>query len=186
MIQAVQLRVGMVIELEGKLYLVEEAEHVKRARGGAFVRTRLKSLTGLENIRKVFSPEERIKDVFVEEKKIEYLYREGDNFHFMDMENFETFILRKEAIGEKLKFLKENQELLLRMYNGKPLEIVLPNFVELKVIRTLPGVKGDTVTSTTKPAVLESGYTLQVPLFIKEGDVVRVDTRTGEYVGKGG
>jgi len=172
------------VEIDGCLYIVEDYQHVKRGRGGAFVRVRLKNLKTLETIRKVLQPEQRIKEAFIEEKKAQYLYREGETFHFMDLENFEERTISRDNLGKKVEFLKENMEVVLRLCEGKIVEVELPIFVDLKVKKASPGVKGDTVGSATKPVVLESGYTLQVPLFIKEGDVVRIDTRSGEYIGK--
>mgnify|MGYP000601384315 CR=1 FL=1 len=184
MITANDLRQGTKIELDGTLYVVEEFEHVKRARGGAFVRTKLKNLFTSQVIRKIFQPEEKIKDAFIEQKPAQYLYREADNFHFMDLETYEERILSKDQITDKLPFLKENMEVSLQIYEGKVVGLELPTVVEMKVIKAEPGVKGDTVGSATKPVTVESGYTVQVPLFVKEGDIVRIDTRSGEYIGK--
>jgi len=207
MITANDLRVGMTVEIKGVMYIVEEFQHVKRGRGGAFVRCRLKNIETLENIRKVFQPEERIKNIFVEEKKVQFLYRKGDNFHFMDLENFEEKVIPRELLKDKLYFLKENMEVTLRLGEGKIIGIDLPAFVELEVKtlrlgegkiigidlpafvelevkRSSPGVKGNTVGSATKIITLESGYDLRVPLFIKEGDMVRIDTRSREYISK--
>ena len=184
MITANDLRQGTKIELDGTLYVVEEFEHVKRARGGAFVRTKLKNLFTSQVIRKIFQPEEKIKDAFIEQKPAQYLYREADNFHFMDLETYEERILSKDQITDKLPFLKENMEISLQVYEGKVVGLELPTVVEMKVIKAEPGVKGDTVGSATKPVTVESGYTVQVPLFVKEGDIIRIDTRSGEYIGK--
>ncbi len=184
MIIANDLRQGMKIDIDGTLYIVEEFQHVKRGRGGAFVRTKLKSLNTSQSIREVFQPEEKIKDAFIENKKAQYLYKEGDNFHFMDLETFEEEIIIKERLGEKVKFLKENIEVTLQVYEGKIVGVELPTFVELKVKKAAPGIRGDTVGSATKPVVLETSYQIPGPLFIKEGDAIRLDTRTGEYVGR--
>ena len=184
MIIANDLRQGMKIDIDGTLYIVEEFQHVKRGRGGAFVRTKLKNMDTSQSIREVFQPEEKIKDAFIENKKAQYLYKEEDNFHFMDLETFEEEIILKERLGEKVKFLKENTEVTLQVYERKIVGVELPVFVELKVKKAAPGVRGDTVGSATKPVVLETGYQIQVPLFIKEGDAIRLDTRTGEYTGR--
>ncbi|MCD6257205.1 elongation factor P [Candidatus Aerophobetes bacterium] len=184
MITANDLREGMKIEIDGNLYVVEEFQHVKRGRGGAFVRTKLRDLSTSQIIRRVFQPEEKIKDAFIEQKPAQYLYRDGDNFHFMDLETYEEKIIHKDQIPDKIPFLKDNLEVSFQIYEGKVVGIELPTFVEMKVIKAEPGLKGDTVGSATKPVVLESGYKLQVPLFIKEGDIIRLDTRTGEYIGK--
>jgi len=184
MITANDLRVGTTVEIKGVMYIVEEFQHVKRGRGGAFVRCKLKNIENLENIRKVFPPEERIKDIFTEEKKAQFLYREGNNFHFMDLENFEEKVIPEELLKNKLYFLKENMEVTIRLGEGKIIGIDLPAFVELEVKKSSPGIKGNTVVSATKIVTLESGYDLRVPLFIKEGDMVRIDTRSREYMSK--
>lgn len=184
MITANNLRVGMTVEIDSVIYVVEEFEHVKRGRGGAFVRCRLKDVETLENVRKILQPEEKIKDIFVEEKKAQYLYREGNNFYFMDIDSFEEKTVPLKLLKDKVNFLKESMEVTLCIGEGKIIGINLPAFVELKVKKSLPGVKGDTVGSATKMVTLESGYSLRVPIFIKEGDIVRVDTRSGKYIGK--
>lgn len=184
MISANDLRVGMTVDIERELYTVEEFQHVKRGRGGAFVRTKLKNLNSQQSIRKVFSPEQKIKDAFITERKAHYLYGEKENLHFMDLETFEENIIPGEELGEKVNFLKENMEVTLQLYEEKVVGIELPTFVELIVEKAPPGVRGDTVGSAAKLVVLESGYRLSVPLFIKEGDVVRIDTRSREYVGR--
>lgn len=184
MITANDLREGMTIDIDGVLYVVEEYQHVKRGRGGAFVRTRLKNLSTSQVIRKVFQPEEKIKDAFIEQKPAQFLYRQGENLVFMDFETFEERTLLESQIPDKVSFLKENLQVNLLLYEGKVIGVELPTFVEMKVKKAEPGVKGDTVGSATKTVVVESGYRVQVPLFINEGDVIKIDTRTGEYVGK--
>lgn len=184
MITANDLRAGMTIDLEGQLYEVEEFQHVKRGRGGAFVRTKLKGLQNLQSIKRVFQPEQRIKDAFIEERSAQYLYQDGKNFYFMDSETFEERVLSKSTLGKKVNFFRENMEVKIRLYEEKIVGIELPVFVELRVKKASPGVKGDTVGSATKLVILESGYRLRVPLFIKEEDIIRLDTRSGEYVSK--
>ncbi len=184
MIIANDLRRGTKIDIDGTLYIVEEFQHVKRGRGGAFVRTKLKNMSTSQSMREVFQPEEKIKDAFIENKTAQYLYREGDDLHFMDLETFEEETILKERLGEKVKFLKENIEVTFQVYEGKIVGVELPTFVELEVKKAAPGVRGDTVGSATKSVVLETGYQIQVPLFIKEGDAIRLDTRTGEYIGR--
>ncbi|MBC7190439.1 elongation factor P [Candidatus Aerophobetes bacterium] len=184
MITANDLREGMTIDIDGVLYVVEEYQHVKRGRGGAFVRTRLKNLSTSQVIRKVFQPEEKIKDAFIEQKPAQFLYRQGENLIFMDLETFEERTLLESQIPDKVPFLKENLQVDLLLYEGKVIGVELPTFVEMKVKKAEPGVKGDTVGSATKTVVVESGYKVQVPLFINEGDVIKIDTRTGEYIGK--
>ncbi|MBE0477531.1 elongation factor P [Candidatus Aerophobetes bacterium] len=184
MITANDLREGMTIDIDGELYVVEEFQHVKRARGGAFVRCKLKNLSTSQVLRKIFQPDEKMKDAFIEQKPFQYLYQQGDIFYFMDLESFEEKTMHKNQISDKAYFLKENIEVNLNIYEGKIVVIELPTFVEMQVKKTEPGVKGDTVGSATKLAVLESGHKVQVPLFINEKDVIRLDTRSGEYVGK--
>jgi len=184
MVNANDLRVGMTIELEGELWTLEGFQHVKRGRGGAFVQVTLKSLHGQQSIRKVFSPEQKIKDAFITERKAQYLYREKEDFHFMDLETFEDKIISDTYLGEKTNFLKENMEVTMQLYEDKVIGIEIPIFVELKVKKAPPGARGDTVGSASKSVILESGYDLSVPLFIKEGDIVRIDTRSKEYAGK--
>ena len=184
MITANDLRRGMRVELEGVLYRVEESQHVKRGRGGAFVRAKLKNLEGQQIIRRVFSPTERLKDAFIEERKAQHTYQKGGIFHFMDLETFEEKAIAKETLGPQTNFLKENIEVTLELYEGRIVRLQLPTFVELEVKKAPPGVRGDTVGSANKLIVLESGYSLQAPLFIKEGDLVRIDTRSGRYIGK--
>ncbi|MFQ5834925.1 MAG: elongation factor P [bacterium] len=184
MITANDLRAGMTIDIDGELYEVEEFQHVKRGRGGAFVRTKLKDLQTLQSIKRVFQPEQKIKDAFIEERSVQYLYQNEENFYFMDSETFEERVLSKSTLGMKVNFLRENMEVKIRLYEGKIVGIELPVFVELLVKKASPGVKGDTVGSATKLVILESGYRLRVPLFIKEGGIIRLDTRSGEYVSK--
>ena len=184
MITANDLRAGMTVDIDGQLYEVEEFQHVKRGRGGAFVRTKLKDLRTLQSIKRVFQPEQRIKDAFIEERSAQYLYQDGENFYFMDSETFEERLVSKSTLEKKVNFLRENMEVKIRLYEGKVVGVELPVFVELRVEKASPGVKGDTVGSATKLVILESGYRLRVPLFIKEGDIIRLDTRSGEYVSK--
>jgi len=184
MIGANDLRSGMTIDLDGTLYQVEEFQHVKRARGGAFVRTKLRNLATQQAIREVFSPTDRLKSAFIEERRAQYMYQKGGMFHFMDLETWEERAVSEEALGPHARFLRENMEVTLELYEEKVLSIQLPTFVELAVKKAAPGLRGDTVGSASKLVVLESGYSLQVPLFIKEGDTVRIDTRSGKYTGK--
>jgi len=174
----------MKLDMDGQLYVVEEFQHVKRARGSAFVRTKLKNLGSGQSIKKVFQPSQKIKDAFIVKKNAQYLYKEREDFHFMDLETFEERIISERSLSEKANFLIENMEVILQLYEERVIGIEIPTFVGLKVKKASPGVKGNTVSTSTKLVVLESGYNLQVPLFIKEGDIIRIDTRSGEYVGK--
>ncbi|MBX6423937.1 elongation factor P [Thermosulfurimonas sp. F29] len=175
-------RRGLKIEWEGKPYEVLEYQHSKVAKGQATVRTRLRDLaTG-----RVLEVNFRSGDTFdrpdLEEKEMQYLYREGDRYVFMDLEVYDQIYLDRDQLGEAWKFLQENITVRVLYYRGKPIGVELPNTVELRVEETEPGVRGDTVSGGSKPARLETGAVVQVPLFINEGDVIRVDTRTGEYV----
>ena len=176
------LRTGTHILFQGNVYVVLEYQHVKPGKGGAFMKTKIKNIQTGEIISHTFRSDERVEQVIIEEVKVQYLYRTGNSFHFMDMETFEEFSMEKEKLGDKIQFLKENSEVVLLKSGEEIITLQLPNFIELRVKETPPGVKGDTVSGGSKPATLETGAVIQVPLFIKPGDVVRVDTRTGKYV----
>ncbi len=175
-------RSGISIILDGEVYTIVESQHVKPGKGGAFVRTKLKNLKTGYVLDKTFKAEEKIERAYVEKKKMQYLYNDGEYYHFMDLENYEQYSLPKEAIKDIVKFLKENIEVLGTIYEGTPITVELPNFIELKVVETEPGFKGDTASGGGKPATLETGAVIQVPFFVNVGDVVKIDTRTGEYV----
>jgi len=182
MISANELRNGITFELDGELFVVISYQHIKPGKGSPFVRVKVKSLESGNVIERTFRPEEKFEKAFLERKPMQYLYKEGNNYVFMDLETYEQFYLSEEDAGDNSNFLKENLEIQVVFYKNKPVSVELPNFVELQVIETEPGVKGDTATSAMKPAVLETGYKLQVPLFVNVGDVIKVDTRTGEYL----
>lgn len=175
-------RKGLKIELEGEPYVIVDFLHVKPGKGGAFIRTKLKSLITGNVIDRTFRSGERIETPALEERKMQYLYREGDRYHFMDNETFEEFTLTHGQLGENRNFLPENGELQILFHDGKPIGVELPIFAELKIVQTEPGIRGDTATGGSKPATLETGAVIQVPLFLNEGDVIKVDTRTGEYI----
>lgn len=182
MISTTEFRSGLRIDVEGEPYSIVEFQHVKPGKGGAFVRTKLRNLKTNNMIDKTFRSGERFDEPSVDEKKAQYLYAEGTLFHFMDTETYDQFFVLDKDLGEKKDFLKENMVVDILFYQGKPLTIELPIFVTLKVARTDPGLKGDTATGGTKPAVLETGAAIKVPLHISEGDLVKIDTRTGGYV----
>lgn len=175
-------RRGLKIEWEGKPYEVLEYQHSKVAKGQATVRTKLRDLTTGRVLEVNFRSGERFERPDLEEKEMQYLYQEGDRYVFMDLEDYDQVYLDKDQLGEAWKFLQENINVFVLYYKGKPIGIELPNTVELKVVETEPGVRGDTVSGGSKPAKLETGAVVQVPLFINEGDLIKVDTRTGEYV----
>ena len=173
---------GMALEIDGVLYSMVNFQHVKPGKGGAFVRTRLKNLVTGAVVERTFRAGESIKVVRTEERQCQLLYREGELFHLMDSESYEQFALANDMIGKSADYLADNAAVAVRMAAGKPVGVELPIFAELIVTKTDPGLRGDTATGGSKPAVMETGVTVQVPLFINEGDRLRVDTRTGEYV----
>jgi elongation factor P len=182
MLATSEFRKGLKIELDGAPYVIVDFQHVKPGKGGAFVRTKLKNLLTGRVLDQTFRSGERVKRPDLMEREMQYLYREGDRFCMMDNENYEQVMLTAEQVGEVRLYLTENLDVKVLFFNQQPVAVEPPNFVELEVTQTEPGVRGDTATGGTKPATLESGVTLQVPLFINEGDRVRVDTRTGAYM----
>jgi elongation factor P len=175
-------RTGLTIELDGDVYQVLEFLHVKPGKGSPFVRSKLRNLRTGAVIERTFNAGEKVPRAHLERRATQYLYNDGDNYYFMDMESFEQVPLGPGELGDAVKFLKENMEVFLLSYQDKVLGVELPNTVELQVVETTPGVKGDTAAGGSKPAKLETGLVVQVPLFIEEGDVLQIDTRTGEYL----
>jgi elongation factor P len=175
-------RTGLTIDLDGEVYQVIDFQHVKPGKGAAFVRSKLKNLRTGAVIEKTFNAGEKIPRAHVERREVQYLYNDGTSYNFMDMETFDQFSLTREQLGEAINFLKENMTINLLMFQGKSIGVDLPNFVELKVVDTPPGIKGDTASGGSKPATLETGYVVQVPFFIEVGDVLQIDTRTGQYI----
>jgi elongation factor P len=173
---------GLKIELDGAPYVIVEFQHVKPGKGGAFVRTKLKNLLTGRVLDQTFRSGERVKRPDLMEREMQYLYREGDRFCLMDNENYEQIMLTEEQVGEARLYLADNLDVKVLFFNQQPVAVEVPTFVELEVTQTEPGVRGDTATGGTKPATLESGVTIQVPLFINEGDRLKVDTRTGAYI----
>ena len=182
MISAGEFRNGVTFEYEGNVYQIVEFQHVKPGKGAAFVRTKLKNVIGGGVVEKTFRPTDKMPKAHIERKDMEYLYQDGDLFYFMDQETYEQLPLNSEQLGDALKFVKENMIVKILSYKGNVFGIEPPNFVELQVTATEPGFKGDTSTGATKPATLETGAEIAVPLFIDNGDMIRVDTRTGEYM----
>jgi elongation factor P len=175
-------RKGLKIEMEGEPYLIVDFQHVKPGKGGAFVRTRLKSLKTGNVIDQTFRSGDRVEKPDLEERDMQYLYEADGQYHFMDTKNYEQLFLTADQVGEGKAYLKENLVIKALFHNGQPIGIEFPNFVDLKVIQTEPGMRGDTATGATKPATLESGAVIQVPLFVENGEVIRIDTRTHEYI----
>jgi elongation factor P len=182
MIEAAQLRKGTVIELDGDLYRVFDYQHQKIGRGGAYVKTKMRNLVTGSMIDRTFGSDERLQDIRLENRRVQYLYSDGHMFYFMDLETYEQPALPAEAVAEVRSYLVENMELNLCMYQGRAVEIELPTTVDLEVVDTPPGFKGDTASGSTKPATLSNGLRVNVPFFVDPGDVIRVDTRSGAYV----
>jgi len=177
-----QFRNGLKIELDGEPFTMIFFQHVKPGKGGAFVRTKVKNLKTGRVLDRTFRAGERVDEADVEERTMTYVYQEGENLVFMDTSSYEQIPFTPAQVGDARKYLKENLEVSVVFWRGQPIGLELPSFIEASVAQCDPGMKGDTASGATKPATLETGAVLQVPLFIKEGDVLRVDTRTGQYV----
>ena len=175
-------RRGLKIEVDGTPYSIAEFQHVKPGKGGAFVRTKLKNLLTGGVVDKTFRAGEKVEKPDLEEKTLQYLYSEGSQYYFMENETYEQTFLTQEQLGDNKNFLQENVTVAILYYQGTPIGVELPIFVELEVTKTDPGIRGDTASGGSKPATLETGTTIQVPLFVNEGDKVKIDTRTGEYI----
>lgn len=183
MISTNNFKNGMTIELDGGVWAIVEFLHVKPGKGSAFVRTKLKNVETGNVMEKTFRAGEKVPQAIVERKEVQFLYLAGDDYNLMDMESYDQFALSKEQIGaDKVQYLKENTMLTIMRHNGRIMGIEIPNFVELEVTDTPPGEKGNTAQGGTKPAVLETGATVNVPFFINNGDMIRVDTRSNEYL----
>ena len=183
-VSASEFRNGLTIEFEGDVYTVVEFQHVKPGKGVAFVRTTLKSVTGGGVIERTFRPTEKVDRAIIERKDMEYLYNDGVLYYFMDPDTYEQIGLNEEQLGDALKFVKENEKVKIMSHNGNIFGIEPPQFVELEVTHTEPGAKGNTATNVLKPAEVETGATVQVPLFINIGDKIKIDTRSGEYLSR--
>jgi elongation factor P len=177
-------RKGVTVEIDGVVWSIADFQHVKPGKGAAFVRTRLKNVMTGAVLERTFSPTDKYPLAHIETKDMEYLYSDGELYYFMDIETYEQIPLNFEQVEDAIDFIKENDQVKMRFYKGSAFSVEAPNFVELKVTETEPGFKGDTATGTTKPAVVETGYHIAVPLFVNEGDVIRIDTRTGEYMSR--
>ena len=184
MISAGDFRNGVTFELDGQVVQVIEFQHVKPGKGAAFVRTKYKNVITGAVVEKSFNPNDKYPTAFIERKDMEYSYEDGGLYYFMDTETWEQIPINKSVLGDNFKFVKENMVCKVLSYKGSVFGIEPPNFVELKVTKTDPGFKGDTATNATKPATLETGAEIKVPLFIDEGEIIQIDTRTGEYMGR--
>lgn len=182
MVTANQFKTGMTIEYDGGIYVIVDFQPVKPGKGGAFTRTKLRNLRTKKILERTFRVEEKLNDAFIEEKKVQYLYNAGNSYHFMDQETFEEITLDNEVLSDVTGFLIENMDVSLVSYQKEILEVKLPIHVELTIEHTEPGFKGDTSKSSLKPATLETGADIMVPLFVEQGDRIKIDTRTGQYV----
>jgi elongation factor P len=177
-----QFKNGLRIELDGQPFAITYFQHVKPGKGGAFVRTKVKNLLNGKVLDRTFRAGEKVEEADVEDRTMQYLYQDGENLVFMDNTSYEQIPIPVEQVGDDVKFLKENTDVEVLFWRGKPTNVTLPAFIQAVITQCDPGLKGDTASNTTKPATLETGAVIQVPLFIKEGETVRVDTRTREYV----
>ena len=184
MISAGDFRNGITIEFEGNVYQIIEFQHVKPGKGAAFVRTKLKNIINGGVVEKTFRPTEKCPQARIDRKDMQYLYSDGDLFNFMDTETYDQIALNAETVGDALKFVKENEMVKICSHNGSVFAIEPPLFVELEITDTEPGFKGDTATGATKPAIVETGAKVMVPLFVEQGEVIKIDTRSGEYLSR--
>ena len=184
MVVAGDFKNGITFEMDGQVLQVIEFQHVKPGKGAAFVRTKLKNVITGAVIERTFSPTDKYENAYIERKEMQYSYNDGDLYYFMDMESFDMTPINKDALPDSFKFVKEEMMVKLVSYKGKVFDIEPPTFVELAVTQTDPGFAGNTATNTLKPATLETGAVINVPLFIEEGEVLKIDTRTGEYLSR--
>ncbi len=180
-VSTAEFRKGLKIELDGQPYNIVEFQHVKPGKGGAFVRTKLKHLRLGRVVDRTFRAGEKVGLVEYEQRSMQFLYKD-ENFHFMNLDTYEQIALDADVVGEAASWLKETMEVEVFVINGEPAGVDVPNFVELEVVKTDPGLRGDTASGGSKPATLETGAVVQVPLFIDQGEVLRIDTRTGAYI----
>ena len=184
MVSAGDFRNGLTIEYEGNVYQIIEFQHVKPGKGAAFVRTKLKNIKSGGVVEKTFRPTEKCPQAHIERKDMQYLYSDGDLYHFMDVETYDQIALSNDQVGDTLKFVKENEMVKILSHNNEVFAMEPPLFVELEITETEPGFKGDTSTGATKPATVETGALVYVPLFVEIGDVIKIDTRTVEYLSR--
>lgn len=184
MISAGDFRNGITLEIEGSVFQIMEFQHVKPGKGAAFVRTKIKNVMNGGVVERTFRPTEKFPAARIDRVDMQYLYADGELFHFMDVNTYEQVGLNQETIGDALKFVKENEMCKICSYNGNVFSVEPPLFVELEITDTEPGFKGDTAQGATKPAVVETGATVYVPLFVDQGDKIKIDTRTGDYLSR--
>ena len=184
MITAGDFKKGITVEMDNGVWTIVDFQHVKPGKGAAFVRTRIKDIMTGAVLERTFNPTDKMPKAHIDTKEMQYLYSDGDLYYFMDIETFEQLPMTKDTVEDAIPFVKENTNVTVRFFKGKPFSVEAPNFVELQVTDTEPGFRGDTATGTTKAATVETGYTLNVPLFVEIGDMLRIDTRTGEYMSR--
>ena len=182
MVSAGDFKKGLTIEIDGQVWVIVDFQHVKPGKGAAFVRTKLKNIMQGNVLERTFNPTEKFPKAHVETKTMEYLYNDGELYYFMDQETYEQIPLNHSQVEDALNYVKENMPVTIKFFKGEAFSVEPPNFVELVVTETEPGFKGDTATAGNKPAILETGAKIMVPLFVNQGDKIRVDTRTGEYM----
>ncbi len=182
MVSAGDFRNGVTFEMDGNVYQIIEFQHVKPGKGAAFVRAKIRNVIAGSVVERTFNPNDKYPTAFVERKEMEFSYADGDLYYFMDPESYELIPVNKSELGDAFKFVKENMVCKILSYKGNVFGVEPPTFVELQIAQTDPGFAGNTATNATKPATLETGAEIRVPLFINEGDMIRIDTRTGEYM----
>ena len=182
MVSAGDFRKGVTVEIEGKVYVIVDFQHVKPGKGAAFVRAKIKNLETGQVLEQTFNPSDKYENAHIERKEMQYSYNDDGLYYFMDMETFDMLPLNYDIVSEALKYIKEEMTVTVQSYKGVPFSVEPPNFVELVIAETEPGIQGDTSKAGNKPAKLETGCPIQVPLFINQGEKIRVDTRTGTYM----
>lgn len=184
MIQAGDFRKGTTFEMDGDVWQIIDFQHVKPGKGAAFVRTKIRSVMTGSNRDMTFNPNEKYEEARIETREMQYLYNDGTLYYFMDPDSYEQLPIDKASVEEAILYIKENDMATIKFFKGKAFQVSPPNFVELEITQTEPGIKGNTATGATKPATVETGATVNVPLFVNEGDIIKIDTRTGEYLSR--
>lgn len=184
MVSAGDFKNGITVEIDGNIFQIIEFQHVKPGKGAAFVRTKMRNIISGGVVERTFRPTEKFPKAHIERKDMQYLYSDGELFHFMDAETYDQIALNEDTIGDALKFVKENEVVKICSHQGNVFAVEPPLFVELAIVETEPGFKGDTAQGATKPAIVETGAQVMVPLFVEQGDVLKIDTRSGDYLSR--
>ena len=184
MVYASDFRKGLTFEINGEPHVILDFQHVKPGKGAAFVRTKYRNILTGATREEAFNPNDKFENAHIETKQMQYLYSDGELYYFMDQDSYDQVPLNHEQVEDAIKYLRENDVATIKFYKGNAFLVEAPNFVDLKVIETEPGVKGDTATNVTKAATVETGAVIQVPIFIEEGEIIKIDTRSGEYLGR--